>query len=80
MSRGREGDEGGPSLAGVSLSRAGWRLESAWLATCLADAGGVRKEVRRVHVYSAWWHAPGGRLRECVGVPWNPESALRSGA
>ena len=60
MSRGREGDEGGPSLAGVSLSRAGWRLESAWLAACLADAGGVRRgSVRRCEY--AW---AGGMRRE----------------
>ena len=63
MSRGRAGDEGGPILAGVSLSRAGWRLESAWLAACLADAGGVRRGRRCVACMST---GPGGMRR--VGV------------
>ena len=63
MSRGREGDEGGPSLAGVSLSRAGWRLESAWLTACLADAGGVWRGRRCVACMST---VPGGMRR--VGV------------
>ena len=74
MSRGREGDEGGPSLAGVSLSRAGWRLESAWLATCLADAGGARGE-RGASRACEWarWHAQRrarGRRGMAENVSW----------
>ena len=44
-------------------SLAGWRLESAWLAACLADAGGVRRGRRCVACMST---VPGGMRR--VGV------------
>ena len=65
MSRGREGDEGGPSLAGVSLSRAGWRLERARLTACLADAGGVQGECGAPRACEwAWWHAQQARPGE----------------